>query len=118
MRYNRTFQTPRGDIAIFPAISLPVALARNSQAADVQRIAAEMCENFALGFAFPPCCQGQSSLRDGGFERGRSRLYIPHGTFARGEPAMTDGDSERLAVHGIELEVVRRGSGRPILLLH
>jgi pimeloyl-ACP methyl ester carboxylesterase len=31
---------------------------------------------------------------------------------------MTNADSERLAVHGIELEVVRRGSGRPILLLH
>ena len=27
-------------------------------------------------------------------------------------------NSERLTVCGIELEIVRRGSGRPILLLH
>jgi pimeloyl-ACP methyl ester carboxylesterase len=31
---------------------------------------------------------------------------------------MTDADSERLRVHGIELKVVRRGKGRPILALH
>jgi pimeloyl-ACP methyl ester carboxylesterase len=31
---------------------------------------------------------------------------------------MTDAGSERLIVHGIELEALRRGSGRPILLLH
>jgi pimeloyl-ACP methyl ester carboxylesterase len=32
--------------------------------------------------------------------------------------AIGNGDSERLTVRGIELEVVRRGAGRPILLLH
>ena len=31
---------------------------------------------------------------------------------------MANGDTERLMVHGIELETVRRGAGRPILLLH
>jgi len=31
---------------------------------------------------------------------------------------MTNTDAERLTVHGIELEVLRRGSGHPILLLH
>ena len=31
---------------------------------------------------------------------------------------MANADTERLMVHGIELETVRRGSGRPILLLH
>lgn len=33
------------------------------------------------------------------------------------EAAMPDG-TETLTVHGIELEVVRRGAGRPVLLLH
>src|SRR5260370_2652986 len=31
---------------------------------------------------------------------------------------MANGDAERLRVQGIELEVVRRGTGRPILALH
>ena len=31
---------------------------------------------------------------------------------------MANADTERLMVHGIELETVRRGAGRPILLLH
>jgi len=31
---------------------------------------------------------------------------------------VANADTERLMVHGIELETVRRGSGRPILLLH
>ena len=31
---------------------------------------------------------------------------------------MANADAERLIVHGIELETVRRGAGRPILLLH
>jgi pimeloyl-ACP methyl ester carboxylesterase len=31
---------------------------------------------------------------------------------------MTKAEPERLTVHGIELEVLRRGSGRPIVLLH
>jgi pimeloyl-ACP methyl ester carboxylesterase len=31
---------------------------------------------------------------------------------------MTHTEAERLVVHGIELEVVRRGSGRPLLVLH
>jgi len=31
---------------------------------------------------------------------------------------VANGDTERLMVHGIELETVRRGAGRPILLLH
>jgi pimeloyl-ACP methyl ester carboxylesterase len=31
---------------------------------------------------------------------------------------MTDADAERLRVHGVELELVRRGKGRPILALH
>jgi pimeloyl-ACP methyl ester carboxylesterase len=31
---------------------------------------------------------------------------------------MANADTERLTVHGIELEVLRRGSGRPIVLLH
>jgi pimeloyl-ACP methyl ester carboxylesterase len=31
---------------------------------------------------------------------------------------MTNTEAERLVVHGIELEVVRRGSGRPLLVLH
>jgi len=31
---------------------------------------------------------------------------------------MTNAAAERLVVHGIELEVVRRGKGRPILALH
>jgi pimeloyl-ACP methyl ester carboxylesterase len=31
---------------------------------------------------------------------------------------MTNADAERLTVHGIEIEVLRRGSGRPIVLLH
>jgi pimeloyl-ACP methyl ester carboxylesterase len=31
---------------------------------------------------------------------------------------MANADTERLIVHGIELEVVRRGQGRPILALH
>ena len=31
---------------------------------------------------------------------------------------MANADIERLTVHGIELEVLRRGSGRPIVLLH
>jgi pimeloyl-ACP methyl ester carboxylesterase len=37
---------------------------------------------------------------------------------ARGEQVMANADTERLTVHGIELEVLRRGSGRPIVLLH
>ena len=33
---------------------------------------------------------------------------------------MTSGsaEGERLSIHGIELEVLRRGTGRPILVLH
>ena len=31
---------------------------------------------------------------------------------------MTNTEAERLVVHGIELEVLRRGSGRPLLVLH
>jgi len=31
---------------------------------------------------------------------------------------VANADTERLMVHGIELETVRRGAGRPILLLH
>jgi pimeloyl-ACP methyl ester carboxylesterase len=31
---------------------------------------------------------------------------------------VANADAERLIVHGIELETVRRGAGRPILLLH
>jgi pimeloyl-ACP methyl ester carboxylesterase len=31
---------------------------------------------------------------------------------------VANADTERLKVHGIELETVRRGAGRPILLLH
>ena len=31
---------------------------------------------------------------------------------------MANADAERLRVQGIELEVVRRGAGRPILALH
>ena len=31
---------------------------------------------------------------------------------------MSNAEAERLVVHGIELEVLRRGSGRPLLVLH
>jgi pimeloyl-ACP methyl ester carboxylesterase len=31
---------------------------------------------------------------------------------------MANAEAERLVVHGVELEVVRRGSGRPLLILH
>jgi len=36
----------------------------------------------------------------------------------RRERAMANADAERLRVQGIELEVVRRGTGRPLLALH
>jgi pimeloyl-ACP methyl ester carboxylesterase len=35
-----------------------------------------------------------------------------------GEVPVANAEAERLVVHGVELEVVRRGSGRPLLILH
>src|SRR5260370_16650956 len=59
------------------------------------------------------------ALPNFGFGWGRSRLYIS-AEACRRDGAMTNGtaDTDRLNVRGIELEVVRRGAGSSVLLLH
>src|SRR6516162_2409982 len=107
--------------------AIPLSRAKNSAATRPRRWCSSVWYTsnfyripraFRMPFRIFPRRQRNSGPRPTAVSDGVDHGYKSSSQLRRRRHTMTNAAAEQLRVHGIELEALRRGSGRPILALH